>query len=108
MNPDGVYVRIWEFTSKPETKAEFETLYGPNGEWVQLFRRSKGFLGTEFFRDFKIENRYLTIDYFVSEAAFGDFLREFSQEYQALDRRCDNLCQSEREIGAFTASAASR
>lgn len=104
-HPEGVYVRMWEFTAKPEVRAEFESFYGPDGEWVQLFRRSKAFLGTEFFRD--QGDRYVTLDYFVSKAGFDDFLREFWQEYEALDRRCDGVRGSEREIGVFTALGSS-
>ena len=48
---DGVYVTIWEFLAKPEFREEFGNFYGPDGEWVQLFRRSKAFLRTEFFRE---------------------------------------------------------
>jgi hypothetical protein len=103
MNPDGVYVIIWEFTAKPEARAEFENCYGPDGEWVQLFRRSKAFLRTEFFRDRHTENHYVTVDYFASEAGYVDFLREFRQEYDALDRRCESVREGEKEIGAFTA-----
>jgi quinol monooxygenase YgiN len=103
MNPDGLYVRIWEFTAQPEARAEFEIFYGPDGEWVRLFRRSKAFLRTEFFRDRNDENRYVTLDYFASQAGFDDFMREYRQEYMALDRRCDGVRESEREIGVFTA-----
>src|SRR5689334_20543875 len=107
MNPDGVYVIIWEFTARPEARAEFETFYGPDGEWVQLFRRSRSFLRTEFFRDRQAENHYVTLDYFVSEAGCADFLREFRQEYDALDRRCEAVRASQNEIGAFTALGSS-
>ena len=103
MSSDGVYVTIWEFTAKPEFRAEFENFYGPGGEWVQLFRRSQAFLRTEFFRDRQSENRYVTVDYFSSKAGFDDFMRELRQEYEALDRRSDGLTDSQREIGAFTA-----
>jgi hypothetical protein len=103
MNPTGVYVRIWDFIAKPETSAEFENLYGSDGEWVHLFSRSKAFLRTEFFQDRKAKNHYVTLDYFVSEAGFDDFLREFRREYEELDRRCNVVRESEREIGAFTA-----
>lgn len=103
MNPSGVYVRIWEFVARPEARAEFENFYGPDGEWVQLFRRSEAFLHTEFFRDLTRKDHYVTVDSFVSQAGYEDFLREFRQEYEALDRRCDGVRQSEKEIGAFTA-----
>lgn len=101
MNSDGIYVRIWEFMAKPEARLEFENLYGPDGEWVQLFRRSKAFLGTEFLHDVSAANRYVTLDYFVSQAGFDRFLRDFRQEYEALDRRSDCVRAYEREIGAF-------
>lgn len=103
MNPSGVYVRIWEFVARPEARAEFENFYGPDGEWVQLFRRSEAFLHTEFFRDLTRKDHYVTVDSFASQAGYEDFLREFRQEYEALDRRCDGVRQSEKEIGAFTA-----
>ena len=107
MSPDGVYVKMWEFTTKPGAQVEFENFYGPDGEWVQLFRRSKGFLRTEFFRDRNTENRYVTLDHFSSKAAYDDFRRELQQEYEALDRRCSAVTESEREIGSFTALGAS-
>lgn len=107
MSQEGVYVRICEFMAKPEERLEFENFYGPDGEWVQLFRRSKAFLGTEFLQDRNAENRYLTLDYFVSQAGFDAFLRDFHQEYEALDRRCDGVRESEREIGAFVALGSS-
>jgi quinol monooxygenase YgiN len=103
MNPGGVYVAIWEFTAKPEARAEFENFYGPDGEWVQLFRRSKSFLRTELFRDRNAENHYVTMDYFASKAGYDDFLREFRQEYDALDRRCDAVLEGEKEVGVFLA-----
>ena len=101
MNPRGVYVAIWEFTAKPEARAEFENLYGPDGEWVRLFRRSKSFLRTELFRDRNAANHYVTMDYFASKAGYDDFLREFRQEYDALDRRCNDVLEGEKEIGVF-------
>jgi hypothetical protein len=106
-HPEGVYVRMWEFTAKREVQTKFESFYGPDGEWVQLFRRSKAFLGTDFFRDQNVGNRYVTLDYFASKAGFEDFLREFREEYEALDRRCDGVRGSEREIGVFTALGSS-
>jgi hypothetical protein len=47
------------------------------------------------------------VDSFVSQAGYEDLLREFRQEYEALDLRCDAVRQSEKEIGAFTACGGS-
>src|SRR5262249_26452543 len=107
MSSDGVYVRIWEYMAKCDARAEFENFYGPDGKWVQLFGRSKAFLRTDFFRDRDKPNHYVTVDYSSSKAGFDDFLREFRQEYETLDRRCDALRDSEREIGDFTALGSS-
>ena len=104
---DGVYVTIWEFDAKPGEHAEFENFYGPDGEWVQLFRRSKSFLRTELFRDRNNENHYVTVDYFASKAGYDAFMGEFRQDYEALDRRCDGVSENEREMGCFTSLGAS-
>ena len=32
----------WEYIVKEETKLDFERIYGPNGDWVQLFQKVKG------------------------------------------------------------------
>jgi hypothetical protein len=93
--------------AQPEARLEFENFYGPDSEWVQLFRHSKAFLGTELLHDRNAENRYVTLDYFVSQTGFDAFLRDFRQEYEALDRRCDSVRESEREIGAFVALGSS-
>ena len=103
MNPDGVYVAIWEFTARPDARQEFENFYGPDGAWVQLFRRSKSFLRTELFRDRNAENHYVTMDCFSSKEGYDDFLRQFRQEYDALDRRCERLREGQKEIGVFLA-----
>ena len=53
------------------------------------------------------ENHYLTIDYFASQAGFDDFMREFRQEYDALDLRGNGVLEYEKEIGAFAALGSS-
>ena len=45
------YAYIWEYTVRPERVAEFEQAYGPDGEWVRLFRRAGGYVRTELHRD---------------------------------------------------------
>ena len=98
---EGAYVRIWEFRAKPGLEQEFERIYGPEGDWAQLFRKSASFLRTELNCDLEQKGRYVTVDYFVSEAAFAAFLKEFRGEYDALDRRCEAVRASEGSIGSF-------
>ena len=34
------YVVVWEFEPRPDAVPAFVHAYGPDGEWVPLFRRS--------------------------------------------------------------------
>jgi quinol monooxygenase YgiN len=103
---ESTYVRIWELQAKAGMEAEFENIFGPDGDWVELFRRSKAFLRTELHRDVENSGRYVIIDYFVSQSAFQAFLTKFRAEYDALDHRCESLCASENRIGSFTSVGA--
>ena len=37
------YVYVWEFVVAPEQAGAFEEAYGPEGEWVRLFRGGRGY-----------------------------------------------------------------
>ena len=98
----GAYIRIWEFRVEPGLEEEFERIYGPEGDWVRLFKKSRGFLRTELNCDIDTKGRYVTVDYFVSQAAFDEFLKEYRGEYDALDRRCERVRAFEQPLGSFT------
>jgi heme-degrading monooxygenase HmoA len=99
--PEDVYIRIWEFQAQAGREKEFEKIYGPEGDWVELFRKSKAFLRTEVYRDLETSGRYVTIDYFSSQAAFQSFLKEFRERYGSLDQLGETVCASEKRIGSF-------
>ena len=92
---------VWEFRPRPGMEREFEIAYGPGGEWAALFAKSEGHLGTELFRDPLDPSRYLTLDRWVSRKAFETFRRLHSQEYEALDRRFEELTSHEAALGSF-------
>jgi heme-degrading monooxygenase HmoA len=92
---------VWRFTIHPESKVRFESIYGPNGAWAVLFARSAGYRGTELLRETTDPDSYLTIDRWESAAAFEEFRRQFAAEYEALDRDCEDLTQTETKIGIF-------
>lgn len=96
------YVYIWEYTVSPEHVADFEQAYGPKGDWVALFKRARGYLRTELHRDRNVPNRYVTIDYWDSLAAWEAFRAAFSAEFEAIDARCESFTREEHEIGRFT------
>lgn len=90
---------MWEYVVRPGCVAEFEEAYGPDGVWVELFRRAEGYVGTELHRDRRDGNRYVTIDYWESAEAWEGFREEMAAEFEAIDARCERLTLTEREIG---------
>ena len=91
------YVRVWRFRPLRGKSAEFEAAYGPNGDWARLFHRAQGFLGTTLLTG----EHYLTIDRWVTKAAYERFMNDHREEFAALDRRCEALTSGEEEVGAF-------
>jgi heme-degrading monooxygenase HmoA len=95
------YTYIWEYEVPASEEAEFLTHYAPDGTWVDLFRRSPGYLATELYRDRARPQRFVTIDHWRSEAAFRDFRSRFAAEFEALDHRCARLTRHEASLGEF-------
>jgi len=95
------YVTIWQYDICPSLRAAFEQAYGSNGEWATLFRRSSDYIRTDLLRDPLQSNRYLTLDYWQTHAAWVTFQTEYQREYAALDDHCSQFTTSEVHIGAF-------
>lgn len=98
----GGYACVWEFRIRPDQGAEFERAYGSDGDWVRLFRRAEGYVGTMLLRDAVDGQRYLTIDRWRSEGEYKEFLRRYGVEYAELDARCAGLTVNERSLGTFS------
>ena len=92
---------MWEFHVEPGAIAEFEQIYGPEGDWARLFRINPEFLGTQLMRDADRPGRYLTLDRWTSREALQNFKRDHHAEYSALDRQCESLTLAERHLGDF-------
>jgi heme-degrading monooxygenase HmoA len=95
------YIAVWEFQVKPEKAAEFEEIYGPEGAWAQLFRRSASFLGANLLCDLETPGRYLTLDRWISRDALRHFKQIHHNEYSTLDKHCEGLTVKEVFIGDF-------
>lgn len=95
------YVYLWEFQVAPDKVAAFEQAYGPAGDWVRLFRRAPGYARSELHRDLLNPQRFVTVDYWESRAAWEDFRSRFAAEFAALDARCETLTLRETELGRF-------
>jgi heme-degrading monooxygenase HmoA len=98
MTGRGVAVYMWSFRPREGTVAEFEAAYGPDGDWVRLFRKAPGYLGTELLRD---GGRYLTVDRWDSAEAYGAFRAAHAGEHERLDKACEGLTLEETCLGAF-------
>lgn len=98
---DSPYICIWEYEVGAESRSEFERCYGGDGIWVELFRRSEGFVDTRLFTDRGNAGRYLTLDRWRSEAAYRSFRSKFAADYARIDAICDTLTQAERLVGEY-------
>ncbi len=98
------YIIVWEYQVRPEQQAEFEDVYSSHGAWVELFKQSSGYLGTELLQDAINNRRYLTIDRWASKAEYEAFLLEWEIDYHALDVRCEGLTETESQLGIWLSS----
>ena len=91
-----MYVYVWSFEVPDEHRADFERVYGPEGEWVGLFRRAVGYRSTRLLR--LRDGRYVTIDEWESRSHYEAFRSAFRDEYEALDGRCAQLTLAEKRL----------
>ena len=90
---------IWRFEIREENRTEFESAYGPKGEWARLFARSGGFRGTELLR--ADDGSYLTLDVWRAKPDFDAFIADHRADYDALDRQTEAFTRAEHRIGEF-------
>jgi heme-degrading monooxygenase HmoA len=89
------------FSYDVEDAAEFEQVYGPEGEWAQFFRSGQGYVGTELLRDVEIPSRYLVVDRWDTRELYNEFVEANRAEYM---RRVDESAfryEHELRIGTF-------
>jgi heme-degrading monooxygenase HmoA len=96
------FLVVWEFQVRPGEELRFEEIYGQAGAWVKLFARNSDYVRTELQRDLRQPGRYLTLDYWTSEAAYDRFHDANQEAYAAIDRECESLTEREVLIGRFS------
>ena len=97
-----MFVILWEFEVKPGSEDRFQKAYGPEGDWVRLFRRDPHFRGTQLLRDSSRALWYFTVDLWDSEADYLAFLDGHRTAYEDLDRAGEGLTLRERRVLSFT------
>lgn len=96
-----MYCYVWEYAVKSGKLSAFEASYGPEGEWVQLFRRDPEYIRTVLLRDRQDPTRFITLDFWTSRDACEAFREKFESEFEALDGRCEALTHRETHVGDF-------
>jgi quinol monooxygenase YgiN len=94
---------VWQFNVKNGREAEFEQLYGADGEWTTMNRLTRSYLGSSFLRDQSQASRYLVIEYW-SEMLVAEHHKSYRTgalaEFEALRTE---LVESTEPLGVFTA-----
>jgi heme-degrading monooxygenase HmoA len=96
-----MFVALWEYEVKPGSEERFEKAYGPEGEWVRLFRRDGNYRETRLVRDAERRGIYLTLDFWSSREAYEEFMAEHREEYKEIDEATELLTNSERRVGWY-------
>jgi quinol monooxygenase YgiN len=93
----------WQFDVKTGREAEFEQLYGADGEWTSMNRLSRSYLGSSFLRDQNRPARYIVIEYW-SEMLVSERHRAYRPDaLAAFEARRATLVESTEPMGVFTA-----
>ena len=79
----------------------FEKTYGTKGDWARLFAQDESYIGTDLIHHLSKERTYMTFDFWRSQAAYDEFRKQHRSKYKAIDQKCEELTESEREIGKF-------
>ncbi len=96
-----MYTIVWAYRVSPDKQIEFEKTYSATGDWGELFKKGKGYLGTKLMRsDILLEN-YATVDTWETREDYEAFLTQWKDEYEKLDTRCEGLTEYESCIGKF-------
>jgi heme-degrading monooxygenase HmoA len=94
-----MYRLVWEFEAAAGRVAEFEQVYSAQGRWVNLFRRSADYLGTELYKHTNNPQRFVAVDIWRSRTAYEAFRKQNAADYAALDQWCRQLLDHERMLG---------
>lgn len=93
----------WQFDVKKGREAEFEELYGADGEWTAMNRHTRSYLGTSFLRDQNRTSRYIVIEYWSEMLVHEQHRTYRSGAIAALEARSTALVEKAEPMGIFTA-----
>jgi hypothetical protein len=96
-------VIVREFVVAEGREEDFKKIFGPEGIWFELLRRSAEYLGTDCRLEVEAERQYRVLDYWLSHESFEDFRQRYQLEYEKFSRliASDGLVERETLIGSF-------
>ena len=82
---------------------DFRKVFGRDGIWSELLRRSAEYLGTDCRLEAEAERRFRVLDYWLSHESFEDFRRRHQLEYEKFSRliESEGLVERETLLGSF-------
>ena len=93
----------WQFEVKKGREAEFEELYGVEGEWTAMNRHTRSYLGSSFLRDQSRTSRYLVIEYWSEMLVYEQHRDYRSAAIASIEERSAALVDRVEPMGIFTA-----
>ena len=92
-----------EFLVNECREADFERIFGPEGIWPELLKRSRQYLGSLLQLKSQAERRYRLQDSWVSHLGFEAFRRIHQLDCDKLEQfiRREKLVIQEEFLGAF-------
>lgn len=94
---------VWQFVVKEGRQAEFEQLFGADGDWTLMNRRTRSYLGSSFLRDQSETSRYLVVEYWSEMLVYEQHRSYRSDAIAALEERRAALVETVEPLGVFSA-----
>jgi heme-degrading monooxygenase HmoA len=94
-----MYRIVWEYSVRAEAVEKFKRIYGAEGAWIELFKRSPDYVGTDLYSSVNDPNRYITVDRWRTRTGYEQFRKANATDYAALDDSCETLLAHERTLG---------
>lgn len=96
-----MFAYIWEYIIREDKREDFLRYYEPEGVWAVFFKKGEGYLRTELLEDAENPQRFLSIDYWKSQAGRDAFREKYAREFEIIDRTCESFSRVERFGGYF-------
>jgi hypothetical protein len=96
-----MFLALWEFEVKSGCVERFQSVYGPQGEWVRLFRSDPLFIETRLLQDPFETTKFVTLDFWQSRSAYESFKEVQHAAYDAIEKYSESLMTQERLLGNF-------